>query len=112
MEFIPEDATVNKIHYEEILGRLRDSIRRKRPEFWHRKNWLLLHDNAPAHRSVFVQEELARQQVIVLSHPPHSPDFASCDFFLSPRENSPTWAKISLGRKGPDCHKRSRSGPS
>ena len=32
MEFIPEGATVNKTRYQEILGRLRDSIRRKRPE--------------------------------------------------------------------------------
>ncbi|KAJ4445724.1 hypothetical protein ANN_12409 [Periplaneta americana] len=28
MEFIPEGATVNKTRYKEILGRLRDSIRR------------------------------------------------------------------------------------
>jgi Transposase. len=28
-EFIPEDSTVNKTLYKEILGRLRDSIRRK-----------------------------------------------------------------------------------
>ena len=38
MEFIPESVTVNKTYYEEILGRLRDSIRRKRPEIWRRKN--------------------------------------------------------------------------
>ncbi|PNF21867.1 hypothetical protein B7P43_G05278 [Cryptotermes secundus] len=47
-----------------------------------RKNWLLLHDNAHAHRSVPVQEELSRQQVAVLPHPPYSPDLAPCDFFL------------------------------
>ncbi|KAJ4437672.1 hypothetical protein ANN_17817 [Periplaneta americana] len=64
MEFIPEGATLNKTRYKEILGRLRDSIRRKRPELWRTKNWLLLHDNAPAHRSVLVQEELARQQCV------------------------------------------------
>lgn len=85
MEFIPQGATVNKTRYKEILRRLRDSIRRKRPELWRRKNWLLLHDNAPAHRSVLVQEELARQQITVLPHPPYSPDLAPCDFFLFPR---------------------------
>ena len=58
MEFIPEGATVNETRYKEILGRLRDSIRRERSELWRRKNWLLLHDNAPAHRSVLVQEKL------------------------------------------------------
>ncbi|KAJ4450961.1 hypothetical protein ANN_02396 [Periplaneta americana] len=92
-EFIPQGATVDKILYKEILGRLRNSISRKRPELWHRKNWLLLHDNAPAHRSILVQEELPRQQVAVLPHPPYSPDLAPCDFFsLSPHEINPTWA--------------------
>ena len=38
MEFIPEGATVNKTRYKEILGRLHDSIRRKRPDLWHRNN--------------------------------------------------------------------------
>lgn len=93
IEFIPQGATVDKILYKEILGRLSNSIRRKRPELWHRKNWLLLHDNAPAHRSILVQEELARQQVAVLPHPPYSPDLAPCDFFsLSPHEINPTRA--------------------
>ena len=36
MEFIPEGETVNKSRYNVILGRLRDSIRRKRPELWRR----------------------------------------------------------------------------
>ncbi|KAJ4431310.1 hypothetical protein ANN_19907 [Periplaneta americana] len=91
-KFIPQDATVDKILYKEILGRLRNSLRRKRPELWHRKNWLLLHDNAPAHRSILVQEELARQQVAVLPHLPYSPDLVPCDFFsLSPHEINPTW---------------------
>ncbi|KAJ4451915.1 hypothetical protein ANN_03393 [Periplaneta americana] len=85
MEFIPEGATVNKTRYKEILGRLRGSIRHKRPELWRTKNWLLLHDNAPTHRSVLVQEELARQQVTILPHPLYSPDLAPCDFFLFPR---------------------------
>ncbi|KAJ4425780.1 hypothetical protein ANN_27405 [Periplaneta americana] len=89
-KFIPQGATVDKILYKEILGRISNSIRRKRPELWHRKNWLLLHDNAPAHRSILVQEELARQQVAVLPHPPYSPDLAPCDFFsLSPHEINP-----------------------
>ncbi|KAJ4434269.1 hypothetical protein ANN_22821 [Periplaneta americana] len=84
LEFIPQGATVDKVLYKEILGRLRNSVRRKRPELWHRKNWLLLQDNAPAHRSILVQEELVRQQVAVLPHPPYSPDLSPCDFFLFP----------------------------
>ena len=91
MEFIPEDTTVNKTRYKEILGRLHDSIRCKRSEVRRRKNWLLLHDNAPAHRSLLVQEELARKQVTVLPHPSYSLDLAPCDFLsLSPHESTPT----------------------
>jgi hypothetical protein len=58
MEFIPEGMTVNKHRYKEVLRRLRNSVRHKLPELWHRKNWLMLHDNATAHCSMLVQEEL------------------------------------------------------
>ena len=75
-EFISEGVTVNKIRYMDILSRFCDSIRSKRPELWHRKNWLLLSDN----RSVTVQEELAWQQVAVLLHPPCSPDLPHAIF--------------------------------
>ena len=83
-------GTVNKTCYKEILGRLRDSICRKRPEIWFRKNWLLIHDNAPAHRSALVQEEVAKQQVTtVLPHPQYSPDLAPCVILsLSPQESN------------------------
>jgi hypothetical protein len=65
MDFIPERVTVNKHCYKKILHHLHNSIRRKHPELWCRKNWLLLHDNSPAHCSVLVQEELTKQQVTV-----------------------------------------------
>jgi hypothetical protein len=84
MKFIPEGATVNKHLYKEILHHLRNSVHHKCPELWHRKNWLLLLDSAPTHCSVLVQEELAKQQVTVLPHPPYIPDLAPCDFFFFP----------------------------
>jgi hypothetical protein len=62
VEFIPEREIVNKYPYKKILRLLRNSVRRKRPEFWRKENWLLLHDIAPAHRSVLVQEELANNR--------------------------------------------------
>jgi hypothetical protein len=77
MEFVPEGATVNKHHYKEIPCCLRNSVCRKHPELWRRKNWLLPHNNTPAHFYVLVQEELAKQQVsVVLLHPLYSPDLA------------------------------------
>jgi hypothetical protein len=105
MEFIPEGATVNKHRYKEILRRLLNSIRRKRPELSRRKNWLLIHDSDPAHLSVFVQEELEKQQVTVLPHTLHPSDLAPC-------ERKATWASISVGRGDRHCHKGSRAGAS
>jgi histone-lysine N-methyltransferase SETMAR len=83
MEFIPEGVTVNKHSYK-ILRCLCNSVRCKRPELWHRKNWLLLYDSAPAHRSLLVQEELAKQQITVLPHPPYSSDLEPCFLFFFP----------------------------
>ncbi|GBM84179.1 hypothetical protein AVEN_61028-1 [Araneus ventricosus] len=84
-EFIPEGQTVNKELYLEILKRLRDAIRRKRPEKWATKDWFILHDNAPPHRALIVQKYLARHSVTTLEHPPYFPDIAPADVYLFPR---------------------------
>jgi len=36
-EFVPRDQMVNKELYQEVLSRLRDAVRRKRPELWENK---------------------------------------------------------------------------
>ncbi|UYV74723.1 ABCA3 [Cordylochernes scorpioides] len=80
-----EGVTINKQAYGEILVRLRDAIRRKRNQLFKSKQWKLLHDNAPAHRAIIVQDYLAKHSVSVLPHPPYSPDIAPCDFFFFPK---------------------------
>ncbi|GBM34385.1 hypothetical protein AVEN_219081-1 [Araneus ventricosus] len=82
--FIPEGQTVNKELYLEILKRLRDAVRRKRPEKWATKDWFLLHDNAPPHRALIMKKYLARHSVTTLEHPPYSPDLAPAVFYLFP----------------------------
>ncbi|KAG5312063.1 GVQW3 protein, partial [Pseudoatta argentina] len=47
------------------------------------KNWLLHHDNAPAHTSLLVREFLAKNNTLMMPQPPYSPDLAPCDFFCS-----------------------------
>ena len=42
----------------------------------------LLHDNASAHTSEIVKPFLSRRILIVLPHPPYSPDQVLCDIFL------------------------------
>ena len=60
---------MNKEMYIDILRRLRDAVRRKRPEKWRTSSWFLLHDNAPAHRSVLVKDFLAKNSVTTSQHP-------------------------------------------
>jgi hypothetical protein len=53
-----------------------------RPEKWHPSNWILHHDNAPAHRAVITNEFLAKHNIPSLPYSPYFPDLALCDFFL------------------------------
>ena len=41
--------------YQEVLARLRDAVRRKKPELWENQTWMLHHNNAPAHASLLIR---------------------------------------------------------
>ncbi|UYV72453.1 hypothetical protein LAZ67_9003204, partial [Cordylochernes scorpioides] len=73
-EFLPQGRTVNKEYYLQVMCNLREAIRQKRSDLWKNKNWLLHHDNAPAHTSLLS---------------PYSPELAPCDFFLFPKLKRP-----------------------
>jgi len=81
-EFVPPGQTVNQEFHLEVLRRLRENVRRKRPELWRSGDWLLHHDNAPAHTALSVTQYLASLGWTVIPHPPYSPDLAPCDFSL------------------------------
>jgi hypothetical protein len=87
-EFVPSGQTVNQHHYLQVMKRLREQVRRKRSERWRNQDWLLHHDNAPAHTASSMQRFLAAKNMAVVPHPPNSPDLATCDFFLFPRMKS------------------------
>ena len=84
-EYAPEGQTINKEYYLEILRRLRDTVRRKRPNMWAAKNFQLHHDNAPAHSAHVVQAFLAKNSMPLIRQAPYSPDLAPCDFWLFPK---------------------------
>jgi transposase len=44
----------------------------------------LLHDNAPAHRSVLVKKFIAKNNMTILEYPLYSPDLVPADFYLFP----------------------------
>ena len=91
-QFVPQGQTVTGSFYLSVLESLWKRIRRVRPEYSAPGSWFLLHDNAPVHRAVAVQEFLAQKQVCVLNHPPYSPDLSPCDYFL--------FSKLKLPLKG------------
>jgi transposase len=90
-EFVPPGRTVNGHFYVQVLKRLRDAVRRKRPDKW-QGEWFLHHDNAPSHRSLVVQQFLVEKSSPVITQPPYSPDLAPSDFWL--------FLTLKMGLKG------------
>jgi len=88
-DFVPQGQTVTGSFYLSVLETLWKRIRRVRPEYSAPCSWFLLHDNAPVHRAVAVQNFLARKQVCMLHHPHNSPDLSPCDYFLFPKLKLP-----------------------
>jgi len=86
-EWVPSSQTVNQQYYVEVLTKLRERVRKKRPELW-RKGWILQQDNAPAHKALSVKQFLANKNISVLEHPTYSPDPVPCDFYFFPKIKS------------------------
>ena len=75
--------------YHEVLTRLRDAVRRDRPELWENQTWILHNDNAPAHASLLIPSYLAKHQTSVVPYPLSSPDLAPAYVFLFPKLKTP-----------------------
>ena len=89
-EFVTSGQTVNHTFYKDVLERLPKRIQRVQRDI--ADDWVLHHDNAPAHTALSFREFLAEKNIPVLPHPPYSPDLAPCDFFL--------FSKLTLKLKG------------
>jgi hypothetical protein len=85
--------------YLKVMKRLREAVRRKRPEAWTNKTWMLHHDNAPPHASLLIREFLAKQETIVVPQPPTIQIWPLRTFFTVPKvEVHPKRSPISDGR--------------
>ncbi len=86
VEFEPRGKTVTAEAYCVTLGRLREKIRRKRPDLWVMENgwwcYLLHHDNTTPHTSTITLAAYGETNTELLAHPPYSPDLAPSDYFL------------------------------
>jgi histone-lysine N-methyltransferase SETMAR len=85
MNVFPQGQTVNQHQYNDILRRLSETLRQIRPKKMNSGDWFHHHENAPAHSALSVGELLAKNSMILVPHPPYSPDFAPYDSFLSPK---------------------------
>lgn len=81
-EFLPPGQTVNKEYYLGVMRRLREGIRKKRPDLWQQNSWLLHHDNASPHTAFIIRDHFVKNSTHIVPQPPYSPDLAPCDFWL------------------------------
>ena len=68
-EWVPSGQTVNQHYYVEVLAKLRERIRRKRPLLW-KNGWILHQDDAPAHNALIVSETISSKQEHSCPRPP------------------------------------------
>jgi len=72
----------------DVLRRLRDADRTKRPHKLRTNCWVLRHDTDPEHLSILVKDLLAKNKVTSLKLLPHSPDLAATAVCMFHRLNS------------------------
>jgi len=82
-EFVPPGMTVNADFYCDVLRRLRENVRRKKPQNWQNQNLIIHHDNAPAHRSFKVSQFLAKDNMKMIPHPHTHPIWPPVTFSSS-----------------------------
>jgi hypothetical protein len=60
-EFVPRGRSITAAYYIEVLTRLRENVRRRRPQKW-KDGWILHNDNALSHTVMAVQQFLAEKK--------------------------------------------------
>ena len=79
-DYLEQGHTITGNYYSALLAKLRSTLATKsRGKL--QKGILLLHDNAPAHRSMMAVHTSMQCGFKILLHPPYSPDLAPSDFF-------------------------------
>jgi histone-lysine N-methyltransferase SETMAR len=80
-EFLPPGQTVN--HALERLQKWAQQLRKGIAG-----NWVLHHDDVPAHTALSITEFLVKINIPSLPHPTYSPHLAPCNFYLFPELKS------------------------
>lgn len=82
VDYLEKGKTVTGEYYVNLLDRLDEEIRKRRPGS--KKKIIFHQDNAPAYKSVLAMGKLRDLKYEVLEHPPYSLDLAPSDFHLFP----------------------------
>jgi histone-lysine N-methyltransferase SETMAR len=84
IDYLEKGKTITGEYYSNLLRRLGEKIREKRPGLQKKKK--IFHQyNAPAHKNVLAMGKLRDLHYELLEHPPYSPDVAPSDFCLFPK---------------------------
>jgi len=71
-KFVHTGQTVNRVFDKQVLEKLKEIVRRKRPKAWTSKSWFLRHDNAPARIQHFPYAHfLASKNIPMVPHIHH-----------------------------------------
>ncbi len=85
IEFLPPKEKIDSSLYVKTLAKLKECIRKKRPQLWSDKSFILHHDNASPHTSFETTKKMKEWGLDILEHPPNSPNLAPCDFSIFPK---------------------------
>lgn len=83
IDYKAKGVSITGEYYASILERLKEAIKEKRRGKL-TKGVLLLHDNAPVHKSRVALAALHKVGFEIVNHPPYSPDLAPSDYYLFP----------------------------
>jgi hypothetical protein len=86
-EFVLEGKTVNAEFYKGVMDRLLKRIQWVHPTAFCSRDFFLLHDNVPTHKSASVCQFLTPQKKCYnpFITPSYSPDLSLPDYFLFPK---------------------------
>ena len=84
-ESVPEGKRLSAEYYKGVTDRLLKHNHRVRPAAFCSRDFFLLHDNAPTHKSAGVCKFFKPKNVTFLYHPPYSPDLSPQEYFLFPK---------------------------
>jgi len=108
IDYPPKVQTINTEYYSSLLVKLKDILKENagRGKVTNVVFFLLLHDNAPAHRALTTEKKLVYLGFQCLDHPPYSLDLAPSDYHLFPGLKKTIESSPIFFRRECHCHCR------